>query len=109
MAFQNIISPCLKPQGVMEYDSNENIWTIVASLPETLIRISCCVAWCDRIFVCCYAESVGQACYMFDPPPIKSADGVQVETSLNWAAIERWEDFHVDYVQRILCVITFEI
>jgi hypothetical protein len=64
-----------KQQGVMEYDSDENVWRAVGSLPETLTRILCCVAWRDKIFVC--ADSNGEACYMFEPAIGK------------WTAVER--------------------
>ena len=97
-----------KQQGVMEYDSTENDWRAVGSLPETLTRILCCVAWREKIFVCGYAESNGQVSYMFEPPAIKRAAG-QGQTIGKWTAIEGPENSLGDYVQRIQSAITFEI
>jgi len=98
-----------KQQGVMEYDSGENVWSAVGSLPETLIRISCCVAWRDKIFVCGYAESNGEVFYLFEPPRTISAAIPPAETSGMWTATEKPEKSHVEYVQCIQSAFTFEI
>jgi hypothetical protein len=82
----------------------------VGAIPETLTRISCYVAWRDKIFVCGFAESNGhgQVFYIFEPPPIKRLTG-QAEAIGMWVAIERPENCHVGYVQRIQSAVTLEI
>jgi len=47
-------------QGVMVYESKENVWRAAVSLPETLGTIVCCVAWRDRFFVSGYVKGTGR-------------------------------------------------
>lgn len=98
-----------KQQGVMKYHSDENVWRAVGSLPETLTRMTCCVAWRDKIFVCGYAESSGEVFYLFEPPPTTSAAIAPAETTGMWTAIEKPEKSHEEYVQSIQSTVTFEI
>ncbi|MBU5894315.1 hypothetical protein JVW19_20310, partial [Vibrio cholerae O1] len=71
----------------MEYDSNENVWNALCYLPITLERISCSVVWDEKIFVYGTAEGNVKVCYIYEPPPLRSAAGKQAETIGMWTAI----------------------
>lgn len=98
-----------KQEGVMEYDFKENVWRAVGPLPETLLSISCLVEWCDKIFVCGCAENCRHVCYLFEPPPIKSAAGAQAETIGKWVVVGIPENSDLGHVQRIQSAVSFEI
>jgi hypothetical protein len=38
-------------QHVMKYDGEKNVWTAVASLPQSILLITCATQWGDWIFV----------------------------------------------------------
>lgn len=53
-------------QGLKVYDSRENVWRSVTSLPSKLGTITCCTPWRDRIFVGAVESS--NVFYMWKPP-----------------------------------------
>ena len=77
---------------VMRYNSKENIWEAVASLPECMDDVAtCATVWRDKIFVSGSTYKSGkQVCYLFDD-------------SGKWVHIERPHDF-VGFVQSAITV-----
>lgn len=68
-------------QQVMSYNSKENVWEVVASLPGDMNIVTCATVWCDKIFVSgCACSGGDQVCYMLDK-------------SWAWAPIERSHEF----------------
>lgn len=68
-------------QQVMSYNSKENVWEVVASLPVEMQIVTCATVWRDKIFVSGSACSgADQLSYMFD-------------NSGKWVPIERPQDF----------------
>eukprot|EP00253_Pinus_taeda_P017221 PITA_17221 len=98
-----------KQRGVMEYDSDENVWRALGSLPTTLRRISRSVAWREKIFVRGYVDSDVPVCYMYEPPPIRSAAGQQTKRTGMWTAIERSENSYLHNGHKIHRACTFEV
>ena len=94
----------------MEYDSEENVWREVCSLPETLTSITSSAEWRDMIFISGYAKGSVELLYMLKPPPKGSAAGAQGENFGKWEAIQRPQQSHVDYsFQEISFAVTVEI
>jgi hypothetical protein len=78
-------------QQVMRYNSKENVWELVASLPECMDVTTCATLWRDKIFVSGSTNSWGeQVCYMFD-------------NSGKWVPIDRPHDF-VGFVRSAITV-----
>jgi len=78
-------------QQVMSYNSKENVWEVVASLPEGMNVATCATVWRGKIFVSGSACSTGvQVSYMLD-------------NSGKWTAIERPHDF-VGFVQSAITI-----
>lgn len=98
-----------KQRGVMEYDSDENVWRALGSLPKTLRWITRSVAWREKIFVHGYVDSDVPVCYMYEPPPIRSAAGQQTERTGMWTAIERSENSYLYNGHVIHRACTFEV
>ena len=97
----------------MEYDSEENVWREVCSLPETLTSITSSAEWRDMIFISGYAKGTDrrvEVLYMLKPPPKGSAAGAQGENFGKWEAIERPQESHVDYLfEEIIFSVAVEI
>jgi len=79
-------------QHVMRYNGKENVWEVVASLPQCMDDVAtCATVWHDKIFVSGSTYKSGeQVCYMFD-------------NSGKWVHIERPHDF-VGFVQSAITV-----
>ena len=85
-------------EGMMEYDSKENVWRVVSSIPERLAlfgTITFRVAWRDRIFLGAIGPDHEPLFYMWKPPPIQSETGAQAEAFGEWVAIEKHQHFHL--------------
>uniref|UniRef100_A0A0C9RXD3 TSA: Wollemia nobilis Ref_Wollemi_Transcript_6185_1785 transcribed RNA sequence n=1 Tax=Wollemia nobilis TaxID=56998 RepID=A0A0C9RXD3_9CONI len=75
-------------QGVMQYNSKENIWGVVDSVPDSVSVAMCATVWRNKIFVSGTVCNGGdQASYMFDPN-IK-----EEESSRRWIAVNRPQYF----------------
>jgi hypothetical protein len=53
-------------QQVMKYDGEKNVWTAVASLPQSVVFVTCVTQWRDWIFVGGGSPSKN-VCYLFKP------------------------------------------
>jgi len=80
-------------QQVMRYNSKENVWEVVATLPESMDVATCATMWRDKIFISGSTQRWGeQLCCMLD-------------NSGKWIPIERPHDF-VGFIQ---CAILVDI
>jgi hypothetical protein len=51
---------------VMKYDGEKNVWTVVASIPQSVVFVTCVTQWRDWIFVGGGGPSK-HVCYLFKP------------------------------------------
>ena len=77
-------------QQVMKYDGEKNVWTAVASLPQSVVFATCATQWRDWIFVSGLVKPNKDVSYLFHPTSgqsikVNGGDGDNSENKMIFA------------------------